>query len=217
MLIRLDEKDLFRILEVERTAFIPSIQTIEEVIRNRIRKNHVYLGVEQGKLVGTLALRFARFAPDFSDFCIRNPTFNEYAERDNDKDANAVFVYSIGIVPRHRNAVNARQLLNGAFEIAKSNGMDFLVGDARVPSYNGSSKNPDYEYFNQNDKLHMAIDEYFRTGILPPIELIKQDPVAGFYLRVFPKGKILGITNSGFWLGDDPCGGHMIIEYQKLR
>ena len=215
---RLYESDIEKILAVERKAFIPPIQTTEKVIRRRLRQEHIYLGVESGReLVGTLALRFAHFTPDFEDFCRRNPTFSKYAENDNEKDANATFVYSIGTMPQHRNGVNARVLLQEAFDIAKQKGMEFLVGDARVPSYNGSNQNQRYEQFDKNELLHQAIDDYFRTGRLPTRELIGQDPVAGFYLKVFPQLKILGITDKNFWKGDEPCGGHMVIEYLKLK
>lgn len=217
-IVRLENSDIESILEVERKAFIPSIKTTEENIRNRLNKEHIYLGVNaENKLIGTLALRFAHFVPNFSDFCRRNHSFFEYAEGDNEKDANAVFVYSIGVIPQYRNGTNAKKLLQSAFDAAKQNSMDFIVGDARVPSYNGSNKNLQYEQFEKNDDLHKSIDEYFITGILPPRELIEQDPVAGFYLKVSPESKILGITDEKFWKGDDPCGGHMIIEYLKLR
>ena len=216
--IKLGTSDLDRLMDVERRAFIPSIQTTEEIIRKRLSQEHVYLGVEvESELVGTLALRFAKFTPDFLDFTRRNPTFDEYAERRNEGDANAVFVYSIGTIPAHRNGANAKNLLQGAFNIAKQKGMEFLVGDARVPSYNGSRENPQYEQFDTNEELHKAVDEYFKTGTLPSRSLIEKDPVAGFYLRVFSEGKVLGITDEQFWRGDKPCGGHMIIEYLKLK
>lgn len=218
MIKRLHRIDMERILDVEGRAFIPSIRTTEEVIRRRLSKGHVYLGIEVGnELVGTLALRFAHFVPNFADFCRRNPTFSDYAENDNEQDADAVFVYSIGTIPQHRNGTNAKSLLQGAFNVAKERGMKFLVGDARVPSYNGSYQNPQYEQFDKNEELHKAIDKYFRTRILPVRELIEKDSVAGFYLRVFPEGKVLGITDSKFWKGDEPCGGHMIIEYLRLK
>jgi len=217
MIRQLYESDMERILDIERKAFIPSIQTAEETIRRRLSKGHTYLGIDvMGELVGTLALRFACFVPDFTDFCRRNPAFCEYAESDNEKEPNAVFVYSLGIIPQYRNGTNAKKLIRSAFDIAKQKGVDFLVGDARIPSYNGSNNLP-YEHFERNDTLRRAVDEYFRTGILPPRELIEQDPVAGFYLRIFPEGEILGITDERFWEGDEPCGGHMVIEYLELR
>lgn len=217
-IIRLGISDLDRIMDVERKAFIPSIQTTEEVIRRRLDKDHSYLGcLFDGNLVGTLALRFAEFTPFFSDFIKRNPTFNEYAEKENETNANAVFVYSIGVIPEARNGTNAKNLLQGAFNIAKQKRMEFLVGDARIPSYNGSRENPQYEQFDTNEELHKAVDEYFKTGALPSRSLIERDPVAGFYLRVFPEGKVLGITDEQFWGGDKPCGGHMVIEYLRLK
>ena len=94
--------------------------------------------------------------------------------------------------------------------------MVFLVGDSRIPSYNGSNQDLQYEQFDKNEELHKAVNNYFKTGILP-IELIKKDPVAGFYLKAFLELNILGITNKDFWEGDKPCGGHMVIQYLKLK
>ncbi len=216
--IRLAISDLERIMQVEKTAFIPSIQTTEETIRRRLGKGHIYLGTEvKGELVGTLALRFAYFIPKFEDFCDRNLTFEEYAEKTTEEKANAVFIYSIGVVPEHRNAINAKKLLKGAFETANLSKMEFLVGDARVPSYNGSNQNLQYEQFEKNKELNKAIQDYFKTKVLPSRDLIKQDPIAGFYIRVFPEGEVLGITDERFWEGDYPCGGHMAIEYLHLK
>ena len=215
--IRLGIKDLQNILYVEQRAFFPPIKTQRKNIVKRLKEGHIYLGAKvDGKLIGTLACRFARFLPDFSNFEQRYPTFNEYAEPPNEPDSNAVFIYSIGVLPEYRDGINAKNLLIKAHELSSDRGMEFLVGDARVPSYNGSSNLP-FEQFDKNDKLHAAIDEFFRTQTLPARKLIEQDPVAGFYLRVFPEGRVLGITNSNFWKSDEPCGGHMVIEYSHVR
>ena len=66
-------------------------------------------------------------------------------------------------------------------------------------------------------EVYKAINEYLRTGILPPRRLIEQDPVVGFYLKTFPQLKVLGITDKNFWREDEPCGGHMVIEYMDLK
>jgi len=216
-LIFLREKDLERIMEVERRAFMRSIRADAEKILKRIRKGHTYLGIEQnGELVGSMGLRLARFKPDLENFCRRFPTFNEYAEAENERKANAVFVYSLGIAPENRNFVNARRLIEGAIQIAGDRGLNFTVGDARIPSYNGSNNLP-YEFFEQNPELRKAIDECLTRGEAPPRELLEQDPVSGAYLKMFPNGKVLGVTGKDFWKGDEPCGGHMAIMYWEER
>lgn len=214
----LNDKQMKQLVKIESQAFIPPIQTTEKVIRRRLNQRHIYLGVHVNfDLVGTLALRFAKFNPDFQDFTKSNPTFSEYAERENEEDPNSAFVYSIGVIPSKRNGFNASELLKSARDIAKQRNLDFLVGDARIPSYNGSYEYLDYEQFEKNWELHEAINNYLASGELPPRRLIEQDPVAGFYLKVFPKGKLLGITDDKFWPGDYPCGGHMAIEYLELK
>ncbi|MCH7568642.1 MAG: GNAT family N-acetyltransferase [Nanoarchaeota archaeon] len=215
---KLDLSDLEGIINVEKRAFISQIQASRKKIAERINKGHIYLGAfSEESLVGTLALRFARFLPNFKDFINRNSSFHDYAESDNEDKANAVFVYSLGVIPEHRNASHAVKLIRNAVDIGREEGMEFLVGDARVPSYNGSHNQIQYEEFDRNEKLHNAIDKYIRSGILPSRELIEQDSVAGFYLRVFPTIEVLGITDEKFWEGDEPCGGHMLIEYSKLK
>ncbi len=216
-IIKLTEGNLEQIMEVEKQAFIPSIQTNEKIINRRLQRDHIYLGATiKDNLVGTLAIRFAQFIPDFNDFCERYPTFDEYAELPNEVNANAGFIYSIGIVPQYRNGINAKKLLQGAFDLVIQKKLGSLVGDGRVPSYNGSNNLP-YEKHNKNENIHKMIDNYFVTKIFPPMDVLMNDPVTGFYLRNFPKTKILGITDPNFWKGDEPCGGHMIILYQDLR
>ena len=59
-IIKLGLKDLDRIVQVERAAFIPPIQATREKIQARLKKGHTYLGIEDsGKLIGTLACRKA--------------------------------------------------------------------------------------------------------------------------------------------------------------
>jgi len=217
MITHLSESDIQQIIFVEKAAFINSIQADESTIRGRLRKGHTYLGIELDKiLIGTLAFRYAYFQADFEDFSRRYPDFEHFAEMENDKDANAIFVYSIGVIKEYRNAANARRLLIETLDEAASGNIQFLVGDARIPSYNGSENYPSCELFRRNNHVRKSIDNYFSTGILPSRSIIEEDPVAGFYLNVFPGGEILGITKSDFWKGDEPCGGHMIIEYLRL-
>lgn len=217
MILELSLNDIDEILNVERKAFIPALQATEESIRTRLTKGHIYLGVkDQEKLVGTMGLRFANFTPDFTDFLNKNPTFYEYANKENDVNANAIFIYNLGIIPEYRNCSNAKKLIRSVFELAKQKGMKFLVGDSRIPSYNGSSENKPYENIEKNPLVHDAIESYFRTGILPPREIIRKDPVAGFYLTIFPKSKVLGITNPNFCGGDNPSGGCNSIGYTPV-
>jgi hypothetical protein len=108
-------------------------------------------------------------------------------------------------------------LLHAALGFAKLQHRDFLVGDARIPSYNGSEQYPAHEHFKKDQGLHDAIDIALKNGTLPSADALKRDPVAGFYLQVFLNACLLGITDENFWKGDEPCGGHMAIGYVPVR
>lgn len=209
----LTSSDINQILDVEKKAFIPPIQATEEKIINRIEKGHMYLGNEiNGRLIGTLAFRYAHFVAEFDKFIEKYPNFDKYAEEPNDPGANAVFVYSLGIIPDYRNAANAQKLLLASLTEATGNNMNYLVGDARIPSFNGSCGNPGHEQFERNKSLQKAVCDYFKKGSLER-KIIEEDPVAGFYLKICPDLQILGITGADFWENDFPCGGHMVIQY----
>ena len=136
---------------VEEEAFMPSIRTTRKKINKRIRKNHEYI---IGKSSGSLAMRYEKFKPDMIDFFQRFPTFDKYAELPNNKKANAGFIYSVGVPPKSRNFICAKELIQKAINDAKQKGMDYIVGDARIPSYNGSDNLP-YEKFDFNPELHL--------------------------------------------------------------
>lgn len=217
-IIQLGESNLREIMNVEQRAFIPPIQTTEENIKQRLRMGHVYFGaLVDGKLVGTFACRRGVFNPDFEDFMKRYPNFEEYADQPETGDKNAMIGYSLGVIPRNRNAQVSKKLLLTAIEFGLSSGLDFLVGDGRIPSFNGSSEYPEFEKYEKDPALREAVDTHFRGGSLPSREIFERDPITGFYLRALPKLKVLGVTPSSFWPGDMPCGGHMVILYQKIK
>ena len=202
---------------VEKTAFMPSIRTTRRKINNRLEKEHEYITDFQDTIItGSLAMRFEKFNPEMYDFSQKFPTFDDYAELPNNEEANAGFIYSLGVNPRFRDSICAKRLIQKAMKSAKNRGMKYIVGDARIPSYNGGENLP-YEKFDFNLELHNAIDNYHETGELPPRKLLEKDPVTGFYLKAFSEMKILGITNKDFWKGDEPCGGQMCIIYKELE
>ncbi len=217
-IVQLSLQDLDEIMQVEARAFIPLIQASREKVQERLQKEHIYLGVQVNtQLAGTFALRPAHFVPDIQKFLERYPTFREYAELSDSEEENALFGYSLGILKQHRNFFNAKSLLESAINLAKHLGKQFIVGDSRIPGYNGSCEFPDFEKFDKNPELHEAIDRYFATEQLPSRDLLMQDPVLGTYLRINPKGKILGITPPRFWQPDNPCNGQMVIIYLDLQ
>ncbi|MDP1694317.1 MAG: hypothetical protein Q8L34_02140 [Candidatus Woesearchaeota archaeon] len=216
----LKKTDLEDILRVETKAFIPPIQADKKVIGDRLNKNHIYLGAfiegNTDLLVGTVACRQDQFVPDFADFIVKHPNFEKWANRKSEPVANALFIYSLGVVPEYRNGLVAKALIGKALEVAQLQKKDFFVGDMRVPSYNGSCY-PGFEKIKQNHYVKSVIDESLLCGKTMGIKELAQDPIVGFYLRILPRLRALGITDAKFLEKDVPSGGRRVLVYQDLR
>lgn len=213
MIIRkVSENDISTIMEVEETSFISPIRTTEFNIRRRIGLGHTYLVVFDGtKPVGTIAFRNARFSPqNYTQF---PKTFAKYAEEPNELKANSAFVYTLGVIPAYRSGFAAKMLIQAAIAEAKNLGLQYGVGDARCPSFNGSAQWPE-ERFEKNEKVHLAVKEHLNGGPFPKYEVLLQDPVLGFYLKTFGFKTLWIVPN--FWVGDEPCGNFMVIIYKEL-
>ena len=216
-IIKLVNSDIESILNVENNSFIPSIQANKETILDRLNKGHTYLGATQeGKLIGAIAFRFAHFSPDFSDFKIRQPTFEEWANEKSDSEGNAIFAYSLGVIPKYRSGIISKKLLKKTIEMACDCKKEFLVGDGRIPSYNGSNENG-FENFHRNEALREAINKYLKNDVVIPRDILSQDPIVGLYMKLIPELKILGVTDSKFIEEDYPAGGHRVIVYVDLQ
>ena len=210
---QLKREDIKGIMRVEENSFIPPIRTTKENILRRLGLGHVYLGVTNnaGEIVGTLAMRYAKFSP--RDGYDKFPkTFKEYAEHSNEKDANAAFVYSIGVLPECRRGFYAKKLLQSAKIWAKKNGMNYMVGDSRCPSYAGSNNFPQ-EHFDFKPVVRDAIDISSFRGA-ESTDNLKKDPILGFYIKTMGAKTLWAIPN--FFPQDIPCGGFMVIQYIEL-
>ena len=216
----LKKTDLEDILRIETKAFIPPIQADKKVIGDRLNKNHIYLGAfiegNTDLLVGTVACRQDQFVLDFADFITRYPNFEKWANRRSNSIANALFIYSLGVVPEYRNGIVAKALIGKALEVAQLQKKDFFVGDMRIPSYNGS-RYPGFEKIEQNKDVKSTMDKSLLSGNTISIKELAQDPIVGFYLRILPKLRALGITDANFLEKDVPSGGRRVIVYQDLQ
>jgi len=210
--LRLNQNDLDRIVEVEKAAFIPPLQASRETIADRLNLNHVYLGLESnGKLIGTLAFRYARFSP--KDLAIFPRTFDEFSNSPNAEQPNAIFGYSLGILPEYRGR-STLELMDRTCDFAKLNSMEYVVAEGRCPSYNGSNEFSQ-ETIMQNPEFKRIIDEAIAKGSLPSKKELLKDPNLAFYI-LFAKGKPL-ILIPDFNPEDTPSGGHRVILYKQLK
>jgi GNAT superfamily N-acetyltransferase len=209
MIVKLTEADIEKILDVEKRAFIPPLQAERNVISNRLKMNHVYLGAQHnGELVGALAFRYGRFSSD--NFPKK---FHEFADNPNAENPNAIFAYSLGIVPEHRNKGYALKLIESVRDCAKTNNVCYIIGDGRCPSYEGSAEF-EQEKIKQNIEFKNAIDEGIRKGILPKSQDLVKDSTLAFYHR-FVKADFLFLIPD-FIPEDKPAGGHRVIIGTKL-
>jgi len=210
--IQLSIENITQIMDVEKRAFIPTIQITEKNIRICLEMNHIFLGAFIGeKLIGTIALRYANFSPnDYENF---PKTLKMYAEVPHDENPNTAFVHSLGIVPEHRNGYAAKYLIEGAIKKAKEDGMSYIVGDSRCPSFNGSSEFQQ-ERVLKNQEIHDAITAHLEGKAPLPDELmLSKDPVLGFYIK--NGAKTLWII-PGFFPEDEPCGQFVVIQYKEI-
>jgi len=202
--------DINKILLVEHQSFVEEIRASREIIEKRLKLLHTYICCEyQGKVAGTIAFHLDRFDPENKkDF---PKTFNEYSGSANNPDANALFVYSLGVVPEFRDGRVAKSLIKSVSEEAAKSGLEFIVGDGRCPSYNGSCK----EGISQIIKFKELIDNYVKTSHVPEKNEFLLDPLLAFYHKIigckfawiFPK----------FIPEDAASGGFRVIGYKEIK
>jgi GNAT superfamily N-acetyltransferase len=201
--------DLEKIMEVEERAFIPPLQASPETIAKRLKMDHTYLGLYlDNRLIGTLAFRESVFSPD--DFQKFPETSEEFANNLNENNPNAIFVYSLGILPEYRGKATI-ELVNAAINMARERGLDYVVGEGRFPSYNGSNQ----EKIKQKAELKRTIDDAIKNKSMPPEKELLKDSTLAFYHR-FGKVNFWKIILN-FTPEDKSSGGHRLIIYKKLK
>ena len=212
-IVQLNICNLEKIIEVESGAFIPPLQASRQKIIKRLSLNHFYFGAEiDSNLVGTLAFRYSTFSLiNRADF---PRTFEEFVNHPNTERSNAILVYSLGILPEYRGKNSALKLLNEAFEFAKRSGIEYVFGDGRCPSYNGSNDFPQ-ERIEKSQEFKESIDECIAHGFNPSVKELLKDSTLAFYIKFVGLKPLKLIPN--FIPEDKPAGGHRVILYKKSR
>jgi hypothetical protein len=210
MIIRMSLHDVEKILDVEKHSFTKDISANQETIEKRLNMGHTYLCYEQnGIAIATLAFRYAKFNHlNINEF---PQTFHEYADGPNDQEPNAMFIYSLGVKTQFRNGITARILIRSAITEAKNKNIEFMVGDGRCPSYNGSKE----EGIAQNTHFREIIDQNILSGSIPSEKEITEDPTMAFYKRV--TGCSFLWILSDFIPSDEASGGFRIIMYKRMH
>lgn len=166
--------------------------------------NHIYLGAESNcVLIGTLAFRYGRFDP--ASF---PKTAHQYADAPNDADPNAIFVYSLGVIPESRGNRHAINLIEASYKYARAQGIQLLIGEGRFPSYNGSIEFPQ-EKRKKIPGFKEIIDRGIITGTLPSKQDLIQDSLLNFYSKCAVIDFLFLVAN--FCPEDKSTGGHRIF------
>ncbi|MFZ5955676.1 MAG: GNAT family N-acetyltransferase [Nanoarchaeota archaeon] len=212
-IVKLGKGDLEKIFNVERKAFIPLIQASKEKICKRFNCGHVYLGANIDNLiVGTLAFRYGTFSPD--DYSNFPNTFDKFANQLNSKNSNSIFVYSLGIIPDYRGGKLTKELINCVENYAKKENLNYIVGDGRCPSYNGSTIF-EQENIRQNLEFKRTIDDYMAGGRIPVTKDLLKDSTLAFYHKLIGLDFLWIMQN--FIPEDKPAGGYRVILYKQLK
>jgi hypothetical protein len=204
--------DVDRIMELEVKAFDPQLRASRETVLARFALGHHMLVArltspdEGGRLVGQISFSYIRFSPeDPSDY---PTTFKAHSHQPVPPDANAVCIYSLGVLPTARQVVLVRDLIESAFGRGEAAGLLHAVADGQLPSFNGNAQ------VRARPETRRMIERFLESGSLPDDEEFLHDPALAMYrrltgcrfLRLFPD----------FIPSDSASGGWRVLLYRPL-
>jgi hydroxyacylglutathione hydrolase len=209
-----DERDIEKIVALEKTIWIPELQASRDTILTRIRRGHRLLaGIGECGLSGMVGWCYSKFS--LSDGRKSFPrTFEQFStcESCSTSRKNSAFIYNVGIIPAAREKGMGSLLLQRAFDEIRKERIAQVFLDSRLPSYNGSQSNS-HENVPPNSSFRNAIDGYFTRNLFPRPDHFALDPAIRFYLK------------SGFkpwsimrdFINDAPSGNMRVICYLNLE
>jgi hypothetical protein len=208
---KLSLADIEAISSYEQTAWPQAIQASYQTLKSRLELNHFMLGIwRDDQLVGLASWRRAWFDP--TSKLAFPTTFNEFSNTANATPYNAAFAYNLSIRPDMRGTEMTRALVQAVIEHAKLDNCQYLVGDGRCPSYNGSDSST--EHITQSSKFKIAIDHQLQSDERPTLEEYLADPILCFYHRMLNCTFLWTMQN--FIPSDISSGGHRVIFYKSL-
>lgn len=204
---KLSIKDVESIIALENLSWINGLRASPETIIERLGKGHIFLGLfYKNELIGKICFVISDFEPEKSNFPEK---FSDFSDPKNSVLYNSAFVYNLDVHPKYRNAIFAKKLIYSVFVMAYKLGLDYVVADGRMPSYNGSA----VEGIDQDINLHTKINSSIQGLSLR--DLVK-DPVVGFYSLVIP-GINLWKVIPNFIPEDLSSGGYRAVLYKQIR
>jgi len=203
--------DLETLYTFECETWPAGARASKESLTQRFKLHHwIFAAWENEIIIGILCWRHGWFDPNNMDTFPIN--FNDFANVANDNPFNSAFAYNLSVHPNYRGLPIAKHLLNTAMIEYHNPNWQYLVGDGRCPSYNGS--NSDSEKIEQRLNFKQVIDGHLQRGIPLNLEDYLIDPVLCFYHRLLNCHFTRVIE--GFLPTDIASGGNRVIFYKKL-
>lgn len=212
-ILSLGENDIPEIIGLENKSWIPGLQATEESIRDRIRKNHVILGIRDGeRLVAKICFSCSSFRADQPENFPDN--FEDFSHQPIVESPNALFVYNLDVNPDYRGKIYAPTLIKAVIREAMKLGLRYIVADGRPSSYNGSGEY-EQEKVKQNLDFKQSIDKYLNGGSFPTDAEFMKDPTLALYRRL--TGCKFYSVLPNFIPEDEPAGGIRVILVKEVN
>ena len=208
---QLDKSHIDEIMELEVACWPEGVRASDETYLHRLDIGHILMGArEDGVLMGMTCFSYTQFDPFAPEKLPR--TFNEFASVPTTEPYNVGFGYSLNVHPSTRGSRLLLTLLRTGYERMKADGCDYMFGDGRCPSYNGSDAPS--EKVKQSPEFKQAVDHYIATGEFPTNEQLIKDPLLRYIYRVMGCEFVAIIPD--FFPTDIPAGGFRVMYRRKI-
>ncbi|MBZ9859363.1 GNAT family N-acetyltransferase [Mesorhizobium sp. CA12] len=203
---KIGEDGILRMAAMEAATW-GSLGATEATIRQRLSLGHIMIAAVQETTIAG-AVCFVETAHDPRDKATFPATFSAYSSLTRSVPPNSLYVYNLGVRPEFRGTPLSRRLLAHLVDYGREAGTRWIVGDGRCPSYGGAQEDsPDKVEINAD--FRRTIDEWHRTGIMPSVGHLTQDPLLNFYHRIL-KCEFLHLAPA-FLPEDVSSGGYRVI------
>ncbi len=203
---QLHKGDISDIMELENASWICGVKAMDEVFLNRLRMGHIFLGARiNGELMAMTCFSYTYVGSITPENLPKS--FVEFSSVPYTGNCNVAFGYSLSVHPKARGSNVLVRLLRATSARANSDGCNYLIGDGRCPSYNGSLVLPDK--IEHSPIFKNAIDRYMDTGEYPADSEIICDPLLRCLYRYW-KCEFIAIFPD-FFPTDIPSGGFRVM------
>lgn len=203
---QLAKDDTLRMAAMEVAAWGP-LGASEDTIRQRLSLGHTMIVATVDDLIAG-AVCFTETREDPHDTARFPATFSAYSSLPRTEPVLSLYVYNLGVRPEFRGTNLSRRLMSRMMDHGRRMGARWLVGDGRCPSYAGAQDGtPDK--VQPEPEFRRTVDEWHRSGVMPPAESITRDPLLRFYRRIL-KCEFLHLAPD-FLPEDASSGGFRVI------